>query len=280
MEELIGDKDTSRRDFIKKSAQTVVAATVAVYSTPTVNAAAPSENLTAKPAQQGAPKANPPPSQIKPPKPPGWHPDPPDNDGNYFFTDEAIFQHRSQGFDAFPTPGSFPSGDPFEEASDKAWILGVPFKKKENDKFDDLIEEIAKKARHYNAALYWMRRLHFHEKVLINSLAVHSAPPRNLHGDDDSDGPDWKDWDLSYVQGKVKSAQTKWNTAVGELKEVLDRKDSPFQFKWVDMIQVNGYIVSMRVVTRNDSPIGEPGVREFGGSSSSHVSITSPFSSP
>src|SRR5258708_418341 len=125
-------------------------------------------------------------------------------------------------------------------------MLGAPFTKKDKDEFEDVLDKIAGRVRRYNAALYWMRRLHFHEKISLLKIKIKNAPPRNPNGDNDNGANDdpnnWKD---AYFVQKIPAAQEEWKQAVDSLNNLLDGTDSSFKYIFADMVQVNDYIVSM-----------------------------------
>jgi hypothetical protein len=282
---------SSRRNFMKK----IVAGGTLAATSGHVNAAPPP-----KPGSIIDHPAN---SKFKGKrKTPGWLPDTTEIDGEYVFLDEALY--LSDGapriFDAFPVPNRYPipdaqgkptdpPGDAFAEPTGgtaerwnqfNTWILGGPFNKKPKDSFDHLLEVLADHVRKYNAALYWMRRQHLHENH-GNDINKNKLPPRNPGNPDESaDLPPPGGYEQS-----IQAAQQKWKKAVFDLKKVLSGTyDPPIQpptnytvFKniWADFIRVNDYIVSMRVIA--EASENKIGILELGGSSSSHISISSAF---
>jgi len=307
------NNDSSRRDFIKTSAKIALGSTLVGGVTPQQKAqGAPANQI---PGEQVIGRPGPDDPADHPEKQkyfkgkmklPGWLPDttefPGDDMKSYtFFPEEAIHQDKTNGFDAFLPPGSqSPFEDPFP-------ILGAPFNKDPNDpnnKFNLLVEEIARCARNYNAALYWMRRLHFHLKHSLygSAFRINTAPPRNPHGNKDEDpnndlanwkSPDFLIPDPTDNQNPIAKAQTRWKAAVADLKNALTPEfdtppttpphppypTKPFKQIWADMVQVNRYIISMRIVADEQAYTGDPSIRELGGSSSSYISISSAFSS-
>lgn len=218
-------------------------------------------------------------------KTPGWLPDKTEYDEESVFLEEAIFRHQERGLAAFPPPNHFglpwdePNPPPaFEEPQDNdparwktfnQWILGGSFTQKQNDAFDVLLEDILKRVRKYNAALYWMRRLHFHENADPNKILT--KPPRNPNGDQDY-GKEPKDWNFDKL---VPVAQANWKTAITELHGILTNGKPPFKHLLGDVVRVNDYIISIRVIAQDKA-----WPDQLGGSSSSHISISSAFSSP
>jgi hypothetical protein len=257
------NNDSSRRDFIKTSAKIALGSTLVSGVGPKASAQpTPPSDLGDHPSG-----SNFKPGRLKLPR---WLPDQRVEGGFYLFPEEAVRKDKNKGLEAFPPPGYFPG--PFEEGS---WILGVPFKKDPKSLFDTLIDNILSAVRRYNAALYWMRRLHFHEKAILLNIPISFPPPRNPNGDKDG-GPtdDLTKWTTGAFKTAIGNAQTDWKNITDQLNDLLFAKPDPnFPQIWADMIQVNGYIVSMRVVAAPDA-------KEMGGSSSSHISISSAFSSP
>ena len=142
------------------------------------------------------------------------------------------------------------------------WVLGGPLNPKQNDKFDDWLVGLCTCIRRYNRALYRLRRLHLIEEG--NSIEMTPLP-------DDKLDPTL--------------AEKDWTDQMAALRIHLDNQFGKACI--VDMVEVNGYIVSIRAIaevfTGNDSsamvrarPLGP----QPGGSSSSHISISSAFSSP
>jgi hypothetical protein len=288
---------TSRRDFVRK---VVAGSAVAALANEEVNAAAEP-----KPGGQIDHPRN---SNFKGKrKTPGWLPDTTEIDDEYLFLDEAILlsDTNPRKFDAFPVPNRFPipdaqgnptqpQGNPFQEPRGgtaeqwnqfNAWILGGPFNKKANNPFDHLIEVLADRARRYNAALYWMRRLHLYEN---HPNQINQSPPMNPGNPDEVATPP----PSAGYHRAIRAAQSKWKRAVFDLKAVLSGDYDPpqgaaadfviFENIWADFLRVNDYIVSMRVVAQADPAAtvlgkGNMNTFELGGSSSSHISVSSAF---
>lgn len=157
----------------------------------------------------------------------------------------------------------------------KGWLGGrLPLKPK--DPFDFALLEFARRARNYNSSLYLLRLYHF----AYDRKKDLSYLPENKKGPKLDDGsliprPKYGDptFDFDFYAQIV---EERWLTATQQLNapfEAMNPSAADFAF-YADMIQVNGYIVSMRVVLTPTSPPG----REISGSSS-HVSIDYPFSS-
>src|SRR5262249_37036141 len=132
-----------------------------------------------------------------------------------------------------------------------------------------LIRELADLVRRYNASLYRLRRLHY-----FTYFRKHKPwPPKNPHGD-----PVLPPAVGKTLKDLVKDAERDWTKRV--IPDLVDFLNSPYfcgkkeySILAADMIEVNNYIVSMRVVAVEENEDGEVG------GSSSHVSISSAFSS-
>lgn len=143
------------------------------------------------------------------------------------------------------------------------WILGGRLNPKQNDAFDDWLVVLCNRIRHYNRALYRLRRLHL--RVELNAVEMDPLP-------DDKVVP--------------LLAEKDWTDQVAALRSHLENQFG--QACIVDMVEVNGYIVSIRAIaqifTGRDAEKMAAKARTFGpqpgGSSSSHISISSCFSSP
>jgi hypothetical protein len=167
------------------------------------------------------------------------------------------------------------------------------------DDRDDLLltRELARLARNYNAALYFLRQCHYFFKY-INQQPV---PPLadNPHGPLDPDPPyqlltSPKSYD--ELKNTAPKAERAFQIAACALETLLEPdaklsvpvngkpKILNIQLTAADMIQINGYIVSMRVTTNPPVQLTGKEVAAHEGpfeivGSSSHVSISSAFSS-
>jgi hypothetical protein len=209
----------------------------------------------------------------RPVRPPFWYPDGRDFDNDQ---NKRIFAEEVVGLDLKSTASSKPSkpfGVEFEyKGVSKKWILGSkianPGDAKDHENFTQLVRELAVKVRNYNASLYRLRRFHFCDKY-------HDNPKTWPHANPDGDPPDQLKPGTDPFVKLVKKAEENWWKVADELSDFLktakEKTYLGFTLIGADMIAVNGFIVSMRVVVTKD-------IREEGGSSS-HVSISSPFSS-
>jgi hypothetical protein len=214
----------------------------------------------------------------------GWHPDAAKN-GNggreELFIEEAIGRDKDGFLIPFGVPkskGSSTNDVPFKEPTQPGdweafnrWILGgpVPDPAPDEPALTSLVRALAGACRRYNASLHRLRRLHYH----VTHPQEKIFPPRNPHGD-----PALPPTGGKTLSQLVADAEDNWKTVVvPEMYNLLDNAQSyngkEIRVIAVDMIEVNGYIVSMRVVAGGTGANGEIG------GSSSHVSISSAFSS-
>jgi len=217
---------------------------------------------------------------------PGWHPDAvdfedPDQPGSKIrvnlFLEEAIGMEAVAGNPGQPRVLSFNAQ--FAEGADNSkWILGDALPAVDdpaNSAFTRLLHDLARLARRYNAALYSLRRLKFNFDLFGGA---HSFPPANVHS---------RDQDLSRLtkdelRPLIAAAEADWREKADAINDFVDAKSPEFKdpekyqgfvFQAADMVEVNNYVVSMRVVV-----LFRPGPAQLIGSSS-HVSISSAFSS-
>ncbi len=229
-------------------------------------------------------------------RPPFWYPDgrpvagtPPPADHtqpdqrNRLFHEEVVGKNGAQQL-------GFPVEFEYKGLSTK-WILGGriadPTEYDPNSEqrlFTYMVTDLARLVRNYNASLYRLRRLHFCAKY--NKA---SWPRANPDGDPDPNGGDAKDpVSDGHFNGRRDAAETNWCTVTDALNTFLQNaknngytsQSTPgrLMLQGNDMIAVNGYIVSIRVVVRTPPEPGQMRALEITGSSS-HVSIRSPFSS-
>lgn len=169
-----------------------------------------------------------------------------------------------------------PFQPPLHETGNSIWILGYPLHEVDDqgnelppedwNKFNTWLLEVTRRIRNYNASLYRLRRLHL--KAEGNKLEMEMLL---------TDGG--KEWTAG-------NAESNWKQTVEHLRSILTPKssDNPFDTCIADMVEVNGYIVSIRAVVEifiGGSPelLAKIFGPQPGGSSSSHTSINSPFSS-
>jgi hypothetical protein len=142
-----------------------------------------------------------------------------------------------------------------------------------------LIREVAQQARAYNAALYSLRRYHYAEKFWKPGQPMPSQFPKpNPNGPVEPASFPAPGTDDFIAWAAV--AEARFTTASKDLDTMI-RAGGHGLDAIADMIQVNGYIVSMRVVAnpKRSNVDGRMGALEISGSSS-HVSISSPFKYP
>lgn len=140
--------------------------------------------------------------------------------------------------------------------------------------FNTLIFELAKCARNYNSTLYLYRLYHFASDY--GNAQPHTNPNGPKRGGLPFPPPNPNDPNFDKYAQEI---EARWKSAAKELDQLLDPSETEQSYSYTvfaDMVQVNGFIISMRVVA---VPAG-PGKRflEISGSSS-HVSIDYPFSS-
>jgi hypothetical protein len=309
-------KHTSRRGFLKAAAvaSTIVAAPLMSKAAQRKSnrSANDRENATSK--KLGALKDQPSGSAFKKlPKRrmPDWRPDTAKRflhaDDDYYFEEELVGKIKKKGrdgkekyvFHRFPPPNLFPerpndTREAFLEPNDEndhqawrtfnQWMLGGSLDRDSKVPFDVLLNAIANRVRRYNAALYWLRRLHFVENAPDDS----TVPPSNPNGDDDEKGGYTPAPGNATFTSKVEKAERDWIAAVDALNDMLSGKKLPdgaknLKYIQADMVEVNGYLVSMRVIAQEDDFVSVKGkvkTKEVAGSSSSHTSISSAFFSP
>jgi len=219
---------------------------------------------------------------------PGFHPDTSEDDdgnGQNLYPDEAIKSDARQAvFSPFPGPAG--KKGPFWEPEAGAgaaewkefnkWILGgsLPLEKTGEKLFTALLRDLAVCVRRYNASLYRLRRLHYYYYHPRSA-----QPAKNKFGD-----PELPPIDPARpIEKLVEEAEENWRLVTELLKNSIDQPDPKYGFniRAADMIEVNGYIVSMRIIALPAIGLPKGGNKhtdEIGGSSS-HISISSAFSS-
>lgn len=153
------------------------------------------------------------------------------------------------------------------------WILGYPIQDDQagkNKLFNNWLRLLCIKVRDYNRALYRLRRAH---------ITGNTGPlPEMPQLPNEPSGPD-----------SVEDLEEDWKKAVEKLNALISKQfnnDTGIVWPLCDMVEVNNYIVSIRVVAVDEEPpvesfAGTSGTRarQVGGSSSSHISVSSAFSS-
>jgi hypothetical protein len=213
-----------------------------------------------------------------PVRPPGWFPDGVDIGTvkhQRLFLEEVAGITQTGLLETFPVEFDY-------TGTSKKWILGSRIDTTQSDDFTNLVRKLAVKVRQYNASLYRLRRLHFYWDYKDQDPRLVNFPEANPHGDPKTK-PDPIN-DLPGFKKMAQDAEADWIKVSSQVNDLLQTASSGGNNSGVtllgtDMIAANGYIVSMRVVANPPSPPGVPLPPEAGGSSSSHVSISSPFSS-
>ena len=235
----------------------------------------------------------------KPIRSPAWFPDGADwknQTAQRLFQDEVVGIKKNDGGSLTFRPFGidFPKVNNNNEYS-KKWALGSKLRQSgevldPNDRpFTNLVRRIALRVRQYNASLYRFRRLHFYWDHLKVRKDGETMPEPNPDVDKlDKNGVEINPPDpinnFDEFRTRIGNAEGDWDTVAKQLNSLLesgtdvDGSDYGYQLKAADMVAVNGYIISMRVVALKRPTRGRVGTLEAGGSSS-HVSISSPFSS-
>ena len=212
---------------------------------------------------------------------PGWFPDGADIGTK---KSQRLFPEEVAGITDIGLLETFPVEFDYTGAS-KKWILGSRIDTNQTDGLSKLVQRLAVKVRQYNASLYRLRRLHVYWDYKDQPPQLVTFPEPNPHGDPKTE-PDPINA-LPQFKQMVKAAEDDWTKVTNQVNELLETASSDGNSFGVtllgaDMIAANGYIVSMRVVAKdpNTTPV-PPGTippPEVGGSSS-HVSLSSAFSS-
>jgi hypothetical protein len=211
-------------------------------------------------------------------RPPGWFPDGADigtKKRQRLFLEELAGITDTSLLETFPVEFDY-------TGTSKKWILGSRIDTTKTDGLTNLVQRLAVKVRQYNASLYRLRRLHVYWDSQDRDPRLVNFPPPNPHGDPKTE-PDPIN-DLPKFKQMLKNAEDDWTNVSNQVNELLETASSDGNSFGVtllgsDMIAANGYIVSMRVVVKypDPTPGGAP-PPEVGGSSS-HVSLSSAFSS-
>ncbi len=223
---------------------------------------------------------------TQPQRQPGWHSDATVRTLDLGHPERVVIEPAealAKGADGHPIPFPIPSfhGKPFEEPAHhdrpeewlefvRHWILGHPIVERDSREFYLLLLELAQLARNYNASLYRLRRLRFFHKA-VNDRKPGPLPPRNPHGEIDDPEP----CDPARFAEQVQRAEADWKKTTAELDAYIDGEHHGLKIATADMVEVNRYIVSMRIILA--PPTGIHTLKA--GTSSSLVSISSNFSS-
>lgn len=231
----------------------------------------------------------------------GWWPDAADWSGQN--SKDRLFQEESFGMakDAVGNDLLVPFGVDFKPANEdsKKWVLGKKLAKPTDPKVDVnftlFVRRLARLARQYNASLYRLRRLRFYSKypnIANNPSQVKWPKDSDKWGNSPWGSKPGKPDPVNDVNGfhqMASDAETDWQRVTNNFDQYLNDientgksslfADTPFSFrlKAYDVVTVNGYLMSMRVLVDKPDSQGRQS-REVGGSSS-HVSLSSAFSS-
>ena len=213
---------------------------------------------------------------------PGWFPDGVDVKGSpkRLFLEEVAGIKQNNVVESFPVEFDY-------TGKSKNWILGYPLSTSQTS-LTKLVQKLAVRLRQYNASLYRLRRLHYYWYYKDHDSRFVAFPKPNPYGDPRDANhniitPQPKT-DRSGFNDLAKAAERDWDTVCGQVNDLLETATTAnnifgVQLMAADMIAANGYIVSVRVVVKKPNwPPNSPPHPEPGGSSS-HVSISSAFSS-
>jgi len=195
---------------------------------------------------------------------PGWR-----SDCAYELTGQCCqtFLEETIGTDN-SVPAPIPFNVQLDDNNPVSWLGGtIPDPHSSPNSVDgqyiDVIRSVANLARNYNATLYSLRRFHYYKKFSRDDMPVNKTNPE--------DPETFGDLTPDVFNSKASIAESQWREAAEKLDAYLDSKPHGFALI-VDMIEVNGYIVSIRVVTSKKGKL-----EEIDGSSS-QVSLSSAFS--
>jgi hypothetical protein len=156
------------------------------------------------------------------------------------------------------------------------WVVGKLFEQpsaaelaKKGASLTALIAKLAQRMRNYNASLYTLRRLHmwFDFGVLMRA---------NPDGQDPAKLPRAKS---PRFRALARAAEQDWIEVTDEITDFIQTNVKNNALVAVDMVEVNSYVVAMRVVApAGKTAPGKASPMEMTGSSS-QVSISSTFSS-
>ena len=190
------------------------------------------------------------------------------------FTQAAFVEEALAAITKDNKPDRLPFISSVSALGSKDSILGVEFSPSGSDytkHFDAWLRILLDHFRRYNASLYRLRRIHL---IAENNTSTMDPIP----GDTISNDPQ-----------SPEKAEEDYVNNVNALQKALDTKIPGDKYlPIVDAIQVNGYVVSVRAVGKIHTGVpttladGKHHIMtpQPGGSLSSHISISGPFSSP
>jgi hypothetical protein len=221
----------------------------------------------------------------------------------FLFQEEALHKNGSNDLVPFPVPHSQDGNGndiPFQEPTDPSdwasfheWMLGtgVPPTSDSDCQLIKVARDLAKGARLCNAALYRLRRIHFYYKMCkthkTTTVDMSLIPPYNKHqgglecGIPEDPLPVLDETPGSDFCTLASNAEKNWQDACSLINQYIEKYNPPkgVPHLAVDMVQVNRYIVSIRVILLPQETVLNERIKELGGSSS-QVSVSSAFSSP
>jgi hypothetical protein len=226
----------------------------------------------------------------------GWWPDAADLSA----PKERLFQEESFGIKNGGLLVPFGMEIKPNDEDSKKWVLGKKLAKPTDPTVDIyftlFVRRLARRARQYNASLYRLRRLRFYSKYpsIVNNPGQVKWP----NGTDQYGNNTWANkpgkpdplGNPNAFHQMASDAESDWQKVTDHfhqyLSDIQQYRQSNLEptdpkFPWFllafDAVTVNGYIMSMRVVVGIPDSYGYRPT-EVGGSSS-HVSLSSAFSS-
>jgi len=177
-------------------------------------------------------------------------------------------------------------------------LLGYELNVRDGDLFSLYIQELLNRVRLFNRALYRYRRARF----IIDSNNIIRLPlPRIPDDPQELDFPDPMPTNTTTTQNYCTAIDKEYNCCLRELRhwligiddsttiptrlEIPDGSKRYFDFDgYVDVVAVNGFILSIRIAAdvsaHTDKAVISRKFMQPGYQSSSHISISSRFSSP
>jgi hypothetical protein len=267
-------KEAGRRQFLKKAGALAAGLAIgpAVTKAQTPAPRGPRRAVPTYKLGEIDPKSPRPPFKKKT-RLPGWHPDEIDDASgrNHVFPEEAIGRDNA----LIPFKVNFNDGP----GRWRDWLgTSLPNPTVGEPRLRTLVREVAKRARNYNSTLFLLRQYHYAKEFPSSTL-----PTQNLKGPKNPQGrvipnpiPTSPTFDDDAIE-----AEEAWAKAAGELENLLKPGGAEtfcnVTLIAADMVEVNNYIISMRVVTDDPLVVKDRKFFELSGSSS-HISISSAFS--
>jgi len=207
-------------------------------------------------------------------------------DNSFLFLDEFLVCSQANK----PEPNVPP--ELFGGASSLQDLLGHPFKHSESDSpgyhFDRYARLLLDAVRDYNRALYRLRRAHVYEEQPAAFRRMPALPDESSNFEIRSDGRSTLPAELfERIQNEfIRAAEcleVLLNVPNAGFPDPLNNNLKVYVSGNVDCIRVNDYIISVRIGAHADRKeivaTNDVEAREIAYSSSSHISVSSAFSS-